>query len=113
MMLVVCSTPLRSVTSRSNSATYAAAARSSSSAAAIAACRSRSAPRRARHSACWSSASITSSSKPSVTPLQADSTIASRGRRCDSTMSATRWKQLASATLEPPNLCTTQASPPA
>src|SRR3984885_12920469 len=72
------------------------------------ACRSRSPASRGRQSAFCSSASVTSSSKPSVTPLQADSTIASRGRCCASTMAATRSKQPASATLEPPNLWTTQ-----
>src|SRR5260370_41234499 len=53
------------------------------------------------------SASATSSSSESVTPRQADRTMASRGFDDASTISATRRKQPASATLEPPNLCTT------
>src|SRR5208282_737970 len=54
-------------------------------------------------------AKLTSSNNESVTPLQADSTTARRSWGCDSTIAATRSKHCASATLEPPNFCTTQA----
>ena len=56
------------------------------------------------------SARLTSASNASVTPRQADSTTASRGLGDASTISATRRKQPASATLEPPNLCTIHLS---
>src|SRR4030095_8700618 len=46
-------------------------------------------------------------SRASVMPRHADMTIACRSPPC-STMRATRRKQSASATLEPPNLCTVQ-----
>ena len=52
----------------------------------------------------------TSRSSASVTPRQADRTTPRRFCGCASRMSATRSKQAASATLEPPNLCTTQRS---
>jgi hypothetical protein len=54
------------------------------------------------------SARVTKASSASVTPRQADSTTASRGFGEASSISATRRKQPASATLEPPNLCTIQ-----
>src|ERR1700722_4334650 len=56
------------------------------------------------------SASVTRLSNASVPPRQADSTTASRGLGDASMISATRRKQPASATLEPPNLCTIQLS---
>ena len=56
------------------------------------------------------SARVTKPSNASVTPRQADSTTASRGLDEASMMSATRRKQPASATLDPPNLCTIQLS---
>src|ERR1700722_19750803 len=56
------------------------------------------------------SARVTKPSNASVTPRQADSTTASRGLDEASRMSATRRKQPASATLDPPNLCTIQLS---
>ena len=52
------------------------------------------------------SADDTRPSSMSVTPLQADNTTAVHAFASDSTMRATRSKQAASATLEPPNLCT-------
>ena len=52
------------------------------------------------------SASATEFSNASVTPRHAESTTASRGFEEASMMSATRRKQPASATLDPPNLCT-------
>src|SRR5688572_1019908 len=63
-----------------------------------------------RDSNAWSccSASETSPSSASVMPRQADRTIAWRLAPPSSTMRATRRKQSASATLEPPNLCTIQ-----
>ena len=73
----------------------------------MAACRSRSAAvaRASPHPALGQRHQL---QQASVTPLQADSTTASRASGCDSTMAATRSKHSASATLEPPNLCTTQ-----
>src|SRR6266851_4002534 len=56
------------------------------------------------------SAKLTSDSRASVTPRQADRTMASRGLADASTMAATRRKHPASATLDPPNLCTTHLS---
>src|SRR6185312_447736 len=49
-------------------------------------------------------------SKASVTPLQAESTMPTRAAGRESMIAATRRKQPASATLEPPNLCTTQGA---
>ncbi len=56
------------------------------------------------------SASATMRSSASVTPRQADSTTPRRPGGAASRMAATLRKQSASATLDPPNLCTTQGS---
>src|SRR6202795_4484896 len=56
------------------------------------------------------SARLTSDSSASVTPRQADRTTASRGLADASTIAATRRKHPASATLDPPNLCTSHLS---
>ncbi len=58
----------------------------------------------------WCSASEISVSSASVTPRQADSTTALRVAGSPSTIRATRSMQAASATLDPPNLWTFQAS---
>ena len=62
------------------------------------------------HAGSRRSAASTSASRSSVTPRHADRTTAWRGAGSASRISATLRKQAASATLDPPNLCTRHAS---
>ena len=66
-------------------------------------------PRAARRRRPPRSAALTSASSASVTPRQAERTAATRGRGSSSRIRATRSMQAASATLDPPNLCTFQS----
>src|SRR5690349_6773922 len=67
------------------------------------------ASRSPRQASSCASARATSPRRPSVTPRQAESTTPSGPGGRFSRMLATRLKHSASATDDPPNLCTTQA----
>ena len=71
--------------------------------------RARSASSSPRQASSCASARATRPSSASVTPRQAESTTPRRPGGSVSRMLATRLKHSASATEEPPNLCTTQA----
>ncbi len=75
----------------------------------MSACRVRSPASAGAVSSCRSAAA-TRARSASVTPRLADSTTARRPAGSPSMMAATRSMQAASATLEPPNLKTRQAS---
>ena len=105
-----CRIPSRSCKSRSKPARYDSTAVFGSKVVAIAWCRCRKVMSPSRQAASRCSAFATSDSKPSVTPLQADNTTPKRDGAQLSRMVATRRKQSASATLDPPNLCTTQSA---
>src|ERR1700678_4313458 len=110
MRRTVCSMPAMSRQSLSSCSQYLAHASLETRVRASSTCRLFSASMAEGKYPSGLSARVTKPSNASVTPRQADSTTASRGLGDASTMSATRRKHPASATLDPPNLCTIQLS---